>query len=245
MNSPAPAAPAPALTRPHTVTTSAAPLVLLDLDGTLTDSAPGIMRCAAHALRTMGRPVPSTDELRRFIGPGISESLLAHGVTPELLPEAVAAYREEFAAGGMFENSLFDGVADALVALRDAGCTLGVATSKPHRFAVPICERYGLTDLVDGVWGAPPDDVPSSKATVVADAIASFARDGRFPGAARTVMVGDREHDVHGAATHGVVCLGVRWGYADPGELDAAGAIGVVEQPADLANAVLEQLGLA
>lgn len=218
-----------------------APLVLLDLDGTLTDSAPGIVASARAAFVALGLAVPDEATLRTFVGPPIVGSFAAHGVAPERMAAAITAYRDVFAETGMWQNSVYPGIPAALAALRGAGATLLVTTSKPTGFARPITERFGLADAVDGVFGAPPDDVPSSKATVIGEALASLAaRGGHDP--ASTLMVGDREHDVHGAAAHGIDTLGAAWGYALPGELELAGAVGVVERPADLADAVLALL---
>jgi phosphoglycolate phosphatase len=219
------------------------PLVLLDLDGTLMESAPGITASAAHAYRTLGLPVPDDATLRSFVGPPIIDSFPAHGVPPERVGEAVAAYRAAFSAGGMFDNSVFDGVPAALRELRAAGCLLAVATSKPEVYARPICERFGLVELVDEVFGAPPDE-QGTKADVIATALAAFGRRSPVdPADGPVLMVGDREHDVHGAAEHGIACLGVTWGYAAPGELEAAGAVGLIDDVAALAGTVLDLLG--
>jgi phosphoglycolate phosphatase len=216
------------------------PLVLLDLDGTLMDSAPGITASAAHAYRALGLPVPDGATLRSFVGPPITDSFPAHGVPPERVDEAVAAYRAVYTDGGMYDAAVFDGVPDALRELRAAGCTLAVATSKPEVFAQPICERFGLTPLLDAVFGAPLDEATSTKADVIERALATLdlPRPGS-PGAGPVLMVGDREHDVHGAAVHAIDCLGVAWGYAPDGELERAGAVAVVEAVPDLAKAVL------
>lgn len=220
-----------------------APLVLLDLDGTLTDSAPGIVASAQAAYADLGLPTPDAATLRTFVGPPIVGSFLAHGVPAERVAEAIAAYRRYFRTGGMFDNAVFEGVPEALRELRAAGARLVVATSKPTVFARPIVEHFGLAELLDGVFGAPPDDVPSSKATVIAEALASLGPGG-FDRAA-TLMVGDREHDVIGARTHGIDTLGVAWGYAVPGELESAGAVAVLESPADLLPAAADRLGLS
>lgn len=211
------------------------PLVLLDLDGTLTDSAPGIMRSARVAYRALGLPTPTTAQLRSFVGPPLPESFRSGGVPEARVTAAVAAYRAEFEAGGMWESEVFPGILEQLAALRTAGFTLAVATSKPEIYARPICERRGITALVDGVYGAPLDNVPSTKATVIAHAMAELGAD-RVPPPERCVMVGDRHHDVDGAAEHGIACLGVAWGYAEPGELD--GAAGIVPDVASLSARV-------
>lgn len=222
------------------MTSTPRPLVLLDLDGTLMDSAPGITASVQHAYRALGLPVPDAAALRSFVGPPITDSFPRHGVPPELVTEAVAQYRVAFTAGGMFDNAVFDGVPTALRALRDAGCLLAVATSKPEVYARPICDRFGLSPLVDAVFGAPLDEGTSTKADVIAKALANLGRSA--DDAARTLMVGDREHDVHGAAEHGIACLGVTWGYAGPGELERAGAVALVLDVAELAGAVLARL---
>lgn len=220
------------------VTSSPAALVLLDLDGTLTDSFPGISASVTHAFTAAGLAVPTPTELRSFVGPPLPESFLAHGVPQARVAELVTSYRAVFAAGGMYDNAVYDGVLDALAELRRLGCALVVATSKPEIYAVPICERLGITPYVDGIFGAPLDHVPSSKALVIERALT-----GRDPGE-RRLMVGDREHDVLGAAAHGVPCLGVRWGYAAPDELEEAGAVRVVDRTDQLAPAVVDLLGL-
>jgi phosphoglycolate phosphatase len=213
-----------------------APLVLLDLDGTLTDSYPGIAASARVAFTTLGLPVPDDTALRRFVGPPLADSFPLFGVADDRVADAIAAYRGYFRDAGMWENSVYAGIPEQLAALRDAGVRLAVATSKPEVFAAPICERFGLAPFLDGVFGAPLDHVASSKATVVAAALDALRPAGAV------LMVGDREHDVHGARANGVDCLGVAWGYAQPGELRDAGAVGVVDDVDELAAAVLRAL---
>lgn len=210
------------------------PVVLLDLDGTLSESAPGITASVAAAYRTLGLPVPSPAGLLSFVGPPLRDSMRAHGVPDHLVADAIAAYRAHYDAGALKDTRVYPSVLDALRALRAAGCTLLVATSKAQVRADPVCAYLGIDALVDDVFGAPPDDVPSTKALVIASALASV------PGHGPAVMVGDRTHDVVGAHTRGLPCLGVTWGYAEPGELADADAL--VDDPADLPRAVLDLL---
>lgn len=213
-----------------------ADLVLLDLDGTLSDPASGFTAAVARAFRSLALPVPDDDVIHSFIGPPITTSFAAHGVPVDRMDEAVAVYREAYAADGLFDSTVYPGIPDQLRLLRDAGCTLVVATSKPTVYAIPVCRHLGLTDLVDGIHGATLDESRSTKAIVVGEALAAVGPRGR------TLMVGDREHDVHGAAAHGIGCLGVTWGYALPGELEHAGAQALVHRTQDLAAAVLALL---
>lgn len=218
-------------------------LVLLDLDGTLTDSAPGIVASLRAALEESGLPVPDEGALHRFVGPPLPLMLAVAGVPEGRVDELVATYRRHFTAGGMFDNSVFPGIPGALTALRDAGARLAVATSKPEVYARQIVDHFGLADLfeggLDGVFGADHDGGPrNSKAAVVGHALASLAARGVVVPTDRTVMVGDREHDVLGAAEHGIVTVGVAWGYAAPGELEDAGAALVVHTPDELVAAL-------
>ncbi|WP_169165919.1 HAD hydrolase-like protein [Cellulomonas taurus] len=213
------------------------PLVLLDLDGTLTDSASGILGSIRATYAALGIPTPTEDVLRGFVGPPLTENLLGHGVPAERLDEAVAAYRASYATG-MYDNAVYPGIPSALAALRDAGARLVVATSKPEPFAVRICAHLDLTRRVDAIAGASMDGRRGTKAEVVARALSMAGTAARGP----RIMVGDRSHDVHGAGEHGIATVGAGWGYGAPGELLAAGAVAVVEEPGGLARAVLDQV---
>lgn len=213
------------------------PLVLLDLDGTLTDSAPGILGSIRDTYAQLGIPVPAEDVLRGFVGPPLHENLLGHGVPADRLDEAVAAYRHSYATG-MFDNAVYPGIPAALADLRAAGARLIVATSKPEPFAVRICAHLDLTRRVDAIAGASMDGRRGSKAQVVARALSMAGLDADGP----RIMVGDREHDVHGAREHGIRTIGAGWGYAAPGELGTAGALAIADQPGDLARTVLAAL---
>ncbi|MBN0039092.1 HAD hydrolase-like protein [Cellulosimicrobium cellulans] len=214
-------------------------LVLLDLDGTLTDSAPGILASVRHAYGVLGLPVPAEPLLRGFVGPPLGESFTAHGVPVDLVADAVAAYRDVYAAGKLLDNAVYPGIPECLTALRGAGLRLAVATSKPEPMARRIVEHFGLGAHLDrgldDVFGATLDGSRSTKGDVVAHALASLGAPRR------AVMVGDREHDVLGAAAHQIPCVGVAWGYARPGELAAAGATVVVGTPAELVTLLLDR----
>ncbi|MFV0426080.1 MAG: HAD hydrolase-like protein [Beutenbergiaceae bacterium] len=219
--------------------TTPAKLVLLDLDGTLCDSAPGITSAMQTAMAGLGLPVPQDEVIRSQVGPPLTDSLAAYGVPQHRIPEVIAAYRREFESDGMWSSRPFAGIVDQLIALRAAQCSLLLATSKPERYAKAMCEHWGLAPHLDGIYGAPDDGTSSTKAGVIARALGhpGHAADAT---AATTLMVGDRRQDVDGAAAHGIACLGVGWGYATAGEL--VGAVGIVPAVSDLSAAVLRHL---
>ena len=208
--------------------------VLLDLDGTITDPARGIFNSVLHALDRLDMQPLGDRELRSFIGPPLQQSFARFGVPDDELPAAIAAYREHFATDGLFENAPYAGINEALAQIVGDADAVAVATSKPTIFAERILDHFGLDAYFDAIVGAELDGRRSTKADVIGEALERLGAD-----AADCVMVGDREHDVIGAAAHGIPCVGVAWGYAEPGELLAAGAHSVIEHLPDLPQAIV------
>lgn len=215
-------------------------LILLDLDGTLMDSAPGIVGSVRYAYNLLELEMPTDDQLRGFVGPPMQDSALRHGVSAERLDDFIAAYRTAFTGGEMYNNSVYPGIEEVLTQLRGAGKRLAVATSKPEVFAKQICDRFELTAQVDEVFGASLDTSRGSKAAVIDHALTTLAQTpGGLPDTNKIIMVGDREYDVFGAREHGIATIGVTWGYADDGELIAAGADHVVSTRPELGALLL------
>ncbi len=221
--------------------------LLLDLDGTLTDSAPGIVASMRYAADALALPPLPADARSRFVGPPMHDNLrqlyalAGIAATADQLERAVVVYREHYVPIGMFDNSLYPGVEAMVDALADAGATLAVATSKAEPFAVRIIEHFGLLDRFAAVVGSSLDGSRSAKADVIAEALHRLGE----PDPARTAMVGDRSHDVHGAHAHRIACYGAGWGYGSAGELADAGAVAVLDAPADLPPAALARFGAA
>lgn len=212
--------------------------VLLDLDGTLTDSAPGILASLRVGFADAGFDVPSDEVLRTFVGPPLGASMTGVGLSEADANTVITAYRRDFEKHGMFDNSVVPGFPEVLAELRAAGATLLVATAKPEHYARQIVAHFGLDRYLegglDGVHGAAGEaaGLVEGKEVVVERAVAHALALGADAG--QIVMVGDREHDVHAAAHHGIPTIGVAWGYAAPGELDAAGVVAIATTPAQL-----------
>jgi phosphoglycolate phosphatase len=215
-------------------------VVLVDLDGTIVDSARGITATLAYTLRRMGLPVPPPSRLLEFVGPPIMDGFrdLA-GLDPEQSLTALGIYRERYAARGAFDAEVYPGMPEALHALRASGLPLALATSKPESQAARILEHCGLIDLFTVVAGASDDERRSEKADVITWALAQL--DDAGVDRSLPVMVGDRIHDVEGAGAHGIGTVFAEWGYGSPAE--ASGAIAVAQRPHDLADVVLRGEG--
>lgn len=203
-------APTVAATRPQ--------LVLFDLDGTLTDSAQGIVSSFRHALGSVGAEVPGGDLASMIVGPPMHHTLRRLLGRGERADAAIAAYRADYTTRGWAMNRLFDGIPALLADLRSAGVRLAVATSKAEPTAQRILAHFELDGHFEVIAGASVDGSRAAKVDVVAHAIGQL---GELP--ERTLMVGDRSHDVEGAAAHGIDTVVVGWGYGRD-DFDGPGA---------------------
>ena len=201
--------------------------IYFDLDGTLTDPKPGITRSIQYALQKLELPtIPTEDELTWCIGPPLRASfvrLLGAETSADL---AVSYYRERFSDVGLYENGVYDGIGAVLTKLGAAGHRLFVATSKPHVFAERIIDHFGLRDHFERVFGSELDGTRVDKSHLLEYALKQASVDP-----ARTLMIGDRSHDMVGAKNNGMKGIGVLYGYGTRDELLDAGAHHVCATP--------------
>lgn len=230
-------------------------VVLLDLDGTLTKSDPGIIGCVVKVFEELGYPVPDDEELQRFIGPAIIESLQRNDIPEDRLDEGIAIYRRYYADEAVFDdpnnpgqkvpgrlnNTIYKGIPEQLAKLRADGYYLAIASCKPQYQCIPICEHFHLDTMVDGIYGASTDNSRLDKDQVIRWAFEHIGFDEAAGD--RALMVGDRWTDADGAKACGLDCLGCGWGYAEPGELKEHGAYQVIDTVSELAQSVEEYFG--
>ncbi len=195
-------------------------LVIFDLDGTLTDSAEGIVASFLHALAHIGAPVPDGDLAAQIVGPPMDDTF--RSMFGEQAEDAITAFRAEYGARGWAMNALFDGIEPLLADLRAAGVRLAVATSKLEPTARRILAHFGLDQHFEVIAGACPDGSVKTKVEVLAHALEQLR-----PLPERVLMVGDRSHDVHAAAAHGIDTVVVGWGYGRADFAEGFSSIGV------------------
>ena len=204
--------------------------ILFDLDGTLTDPAEGITNALMHAQRRLGREVSPREKLFVFIGPPLIEMFMSEwGLSRAESEQALVYYREHFTVKGLFENVPYEGIGECLSDLKAAGMKLFVATSKPEPLSLRILEHFDLLQYFDAVAGSTMDERRTKKGEVIAYALDTYHLDP-----SETVMVGDREHDVLGAAENGIPCIGVLYGYGSREELTGAGAAALAADLSEL-----------
>ena len=199
--------------------------VLFDFDGTLFDTGEGILRSVQYALEGFGIHETDTARLRKFVGPPLFDSFTElYGMQPAQARAATERYRERYHPIGVYECEIYPGIPELLAQLRAEGFRVAVATGKPSPLARTILQRFDMKRLFDCVIGSEYDGSRSTKAEVIAAVLAETHTPPED-----ALMVGDRKYDVTGAAACGVPCIGVYYGYAEPGELEAAGAAATVQ----------------
>ena len=208
---------------------------LFDLDGTLTDSAEGIINTLIYSLAKFDCH-PCREELYRFIGPPLTECFEEY-LGPEKAAKGVEIYRARYAVVGIFESTVYDGIPEMLAAVKKAGLTVALSTSKPEKYAKMILEHFDLLRYFDIVAGARMDGTLQAKADVIELALSRVENADRK----KTVIVGDRLHDMEGAETCGIGRIGVLWGFGSVEELSAYHPLLLAKTPMEVADFLTAQ----
>ena len=210
--------------------------LFFDLDGTLTDPAPGITNSFKYALNYFGRKIPSYETLCTFIGPPLNDTFKnLLNFDEEIIPDAIKKYREYFAEKGLFENSVYPGIPELLNTLKQAGKKLVVATSKPEDFSVRIIEHFNLSQYFENVCGSLHDTSRTTK-----DEVINFAIErNHITDKSKILMIGDRKHDILGAQKNGIKSCGILFGYGSRTELENAGADYIAKDISQLRSILL------
>ena len=201
------------------------PILLVDLDGTITDSLDGIAKSLHHALGVVGARWDSDRDIRSIAGPPMVDTLTSLGLAGSDLDRAVAAYRERYDEVGWLENAVFTGMDALLDRLAVDGYRMAVATSKDEVAARRILGHFDLAAPFEFIGGADISVGRMAKADVIAHSLSAMGIDPTpvdGGGTGQVLMIGDREHDIEGAARYGVPTAIVRWGYGRPEEWDRA-----------------------
>jgi phosphoglycolate phosphatase len=218
----------------------AAPLpsrvVLLDLDGTLSDSRPGIVDSFRFALRALGHDPTQAGDLTWAVGPPIAVSLtrLLALYGDDRVDEALASYRARYSSVGLYDCRVYPGVVAMLDELREHSVAMCIATSKRRDFARRVIDYLGLGSYVRGIYGAEPGGGLDRKQDLLAHIL-----DVEHFDPAACVMLGDRLHDIEAARENAIRSIGALWGYGGREELEAAGAGAIAAAPEDVTRLVL------
>ena len=211
-------------------------IILFDLDGTLTNPAEGITTAVAYALDYFGNKYESKKALELFIGPPLREQFMEYcNVNREMGEKYVEKYREYYSVKGIYQNKVYEGIDEMLSRLKQAGKKVVLATSKPEKFAEIILRHYDLYKYFDFVAGALMSNTRTKKSEVIEYALKSIG----CKDIDKVIMVGDRLHDVEGAAQFGIKTVGVTFGFGSRQELTDAGAVRLADNAKELTEILL------
>lgn len=214
--------------------------IFFDLDGTLTDSADGIINSVIYALKSYGMEAGDREALRAFVGPPLAGSFSKYyGFDEKKSLEAVERYREYFREKGLFENQVYPGIREMLEELKKRGAVLMLATSKPELFSRQILEHFDLMQYFDFLGGATMEEKRTAKADVIRYVLESCGLEDCL---SQIRMVGDREYDIIGARENSIRSVGVLYGYGDRRELEEAGADTLAETVEELKKLLIQWL---
>lgn len=205
--------------------------IFFDLDGTLTNPKLGITRSMFHALERLGLETPDPDDVDRFIGPPLHDSM--RKLAPGQVDEAVELYRARYTKEGLYENSVYSGIPEVLAELVENGHILFLATAKVRAIAMKITSHFDLAKYLTAEYGPGFGEKHVDKANLLRDAVAEHAIDS-----ADAVMIGDRQFDFEAAKKVGMASIAVSWGFGTEDEL--AHADRVCHTPSDLIGAIAE-----
>lgn len=194
--------------------------ILIDLDGTLTDPKVGITTSARYGLEKVGHPISEDTNIDWIIGPPLKASLakiLNVDADDTLAEQALMAYRERFAVTGLYENHVFEGVAETLAELKRRGYRLFLATAKPTVYARQILEHFNLAQYFTEIYGSELNGDRTNKGELI-----QYILEQQGIQADQCIMVGDREHDIFGARHNGIESIAVKYGYGSEIELQQA-----------------------
>jgi phosphoglycolate phosphatase len=203
------------------------PALIFDLDGTITDSKPGIVGCLSKVIEAC--KISYSGSLGRFVGPPVEEWTveLMPGASEEARAALARDYRVCYDREGWKNNSVFSGVREMLTLLHKQGFPLYICTSKQQHFAVRILEAFELAVLFTAIYGDKAEFANHGKAGLLASLLREHAiqKDSVW-------MIGDRIYDFQAARANQIRCLAAGWGYGSAGEYAQADAIAAT--PADL-----------
>lgn len=212
-------------------------IALFDLDGTLTNSGPGVMECVKQTLEYMKKPVPPRETLRKFIGPPLWNSFtVLCGMSPREAEQGIDFFRGIYNETGVYNNSVYPGIPEVLGDLQDAGTIVTVATSKPGSMTKVVLDYFQLSPYFEIVSAADESDKGGGKEELILPVLkkARCAPE-------EAVMIGDTKFDAAGARKAGTDFVGVLYGFGTEEEMRREGGKKFAHTAADLKNLLIDK----
>jgi phosphoglycolate phosphatase len=213
--------------------------IIFDLDGTLVDSSPGIIKCMHYAFDTLEIDRRPAEAISKVIGPPLHVmiSMLLDTDDSALIQEAVLHFRNRYRQYGIVELNLYLGVIELIDELKNSGKTLSICTSKPQIFAEQILNNFGIFDSFTNIIGSLETSQDNSKNQLLSKVIHL----GNYE-LNDTVMIGDRAEDADAAHENNIESIGVTYGYGEYADLENANCAFIFDSIEDLKQAFTNDL---
>ena len=209
--------------------------VLFDLDGTLLDTSEGILDSVSHTISQLGYESLPVETILKFVGPPIQNSLITYlGLTLEDAQKGANIFREFYKNNALYKASLYPGIKELLVTLKNKGVKIGVATYKREDYAIDLLRYFGIAEYCDVMHGADNEN-RLTKSDIVAICINELLEDK-----SEVFLVGDTEHDAKGAQESEIGFIAVTWGfgYTECSQIEYP-YVAIVDNPVDILEYVL------
>lgn len=212
--------------------------IIFDLDGTLSDSRQGIYNAYHHTIRQLNLANPGEERLKTLIGPPLQKGFAeVFGLTGTDKANAVKVFREYYAAKGLFENILYDGIKELLAKLVRSGALLYIATAKYTPYALQVLEYFGIAAYFKEIAGADYD----GHVTKV-ELIAGILQRNDIRDPMDVVMIGDTRYDIDAAAELEIDSIGVTYGFSSCDEVASFNPDYIAKEVNDLDRFLIQQL---
>lgn len=210
--------------------------IIFDFDGTVVNTGEGILKSLQYSFKEMGNEVPEFDELKKFIGPPIYYSFTHYyGIGEDKVQDYIKKYRERYKVKGIYECEIYKNMALALGTLKESGCLLGVASSKPEHLIYDVANYLDITKSFDAIVGVKTDNSNhASKKDIILEAMNKLG----VKDSSRVLMVGDRHYDITGAKQAGVKVCACLWGYGDKEEFEKYEADYIISDPMEITQLI-------
>ncbi len=209
--------------------------VIFDLDGTLLNTLEDLADSTNYALKIMGYPERSIDEVRRFVGNGIRkliERAVPEDISPSDTEKTLDCFKEYYALHNLDNTKPYDGITTLVKVLKDNGIKTGIVSNKIHSSVLALRDRFFSN--IDVAIGDMPglSTKPSPDSCLLAMKELGSSREC-------TLYVGDSDVDIDTAKNAGIDCMSVLWGFRDKEFLINHGASKFAKTPHDIEREVL------
>jgi phosphoglycolate phosphatase len=195
--------------------------ILFDLDGTLVDTAPDLMRAHNHVMKKFGYPTKSTEEIRNLVGQGAG-AMLGRSIwgqakkefgkvqNEKIKKEMIDAFVDYYGKNIINESTLINGVKEFLKWCKEKNISMAVCTNKQEHLAIDLLKKIGIYDYFEYIAGSNTFDYCKPDPRHLTNVIEILGGEIK-----RSIMIGDSETDANAGKNAGIPVILLEDGYTE------------------------------